>query len=102
MMDNEHEKVGFTAADLSFFALASVITNPPELSQIMPHFDRDRVPQDRILLRDELRKTVAGVHGLEIYRSHPVANKYKSHLSEDTVVMKPKILNRDITMREYI
>ena len=101
---SRYEKVGFTAADLSFCALASSIINPPELSRIMPQFDH-RVPKDLILLRDELRKTVAGVHVLEMYRSHRIGKECKSHdgsLCENAVLVEPKIVNRDVSMREYV
>jgi len=81
IMDTETKEVGFTAADLAFCSLASAAINPPELSQFNP-IEEDKIPPELLLLRDELRKTLAGQHVLEIYRER-----------RNNVV--PKVVNRD-------
>ena len=65
----EHgEEVGFTAADLAFAALSSIIIMPPELYCFMPVKDEE-LPRELLALRDELRLTLAGQHVLEMYKN---------------------------------
>jgi len=80
IMDSETEEVGFTAADLAFCALVSPLINPPEIKAFVP-VDDDEMPPELILLRDELRMTLAGQHVMDVYR------KYRK-----TVV--PKVVNK--------
>lgn len=68
IMDSEGEDVGFTAADLTFCAMASAVIHPPELKLFLPLEDHE-YPPELMSLRDELRMTVAGQHVLEIYKN---------------------------------
>ncbi len=87
LMDNDDEKVGFTAADLAFSALASPLIQPPELELIMPPLlenDDDKnkaAPKELLQLRDELRNTIAGKHVLEMYRTQRIYPKFRGLLS---------------------
>lgn len=71
----------FTAADLTFCALASPIISPPELQSFSP-FDRRRMPPEVVLLQDELRDSPAGKYVLGIYKSH-------------RSIVIPKVVNRN-------
>lgn len=86
LMDHHETKngdmvVGFTAADLTFAALASIIIMPPELHSFLPVEEED-LPGELLALRDELRSTLAGQHVLEMYR-------------DVRGVVVPKVVNRD-------
>jgi hypothetical protein len=87
LMDHHETKsngdmvVGFTAADLTFAALASIIIMPPELHSFLPVEEED-LPSELLALRDELRSTLAGQHVLEMYRNV-------------RGVVVPKVVNRD-------
>ncbi|GFH45937.1 hypothetical protein CTEN210_02411 [Chaetoceros tenuissimus] len=67
--DKTCENIGFTAADLTFASLASILIHPPELSHIVPIND-DKMPPELVKLKKELRRTLAGQHVLEMYRKH--------------------------------
>lgn len=81
IMTADEEVVGFTAADLAFASLSSIIIMPPELYSFMPVREED-LPSELIALRDELRSTLAGQHVLEMYRNV-------------RGVVVPKVVNRD-------
>lgn len=63
-----HQSVGFTAADLTFAALAGAIIMPPELKLLQ--LEEKDLPLKLIEVRDELRLTPAGKYCLFIYRKH--------------------------------
>jgi len=67
--DKTCDSVGFTAADLTFASLASILIHPPELSHVVPISD-DQMPPELVKLKKELRRTLAGQHVLEMYRKH--------------------------------
>lgn len=62
----------FTAADLTFAALASPLMRPPELKAFQ--CPDERLPPDVIGLIRELRNTKAGQHALQMYRDHRYPN----------------------------
>jgi len=90
LMDTESTKIGFTAADLTFCALAAPLIAPPEAALFTlasmtttQHTNTNAsnhndgvmrgdliLPKELLELRSELRSTVAGQHVLEIYRNH--------------------------------
>mmetsp|Transcript_14692 Transcript_14692/g.27613 ORF Transcript_14692/g.27613 Transcript_14692/m.27613 type:complete len:403 (-) Transcript_14692:4387-5595(-) len=74
--------VGFTAADLAFASLASIIIMPPELNAFMEVMKDEDLPHELVSLRDELRLTLAGQHVLEMYRNV-------------RGIVVPKVVNRD-------
>lgn len=58
----------FSAADLTFAALASPMLMPDELGVRALH--RDDLPDDLGAIVDRLRRTKAGEHALRVYRDH--------------------------------
>lgn len=70
--NNSHktiDNIGFTAADLTFASLASILIHPPELSNVVP-INNDQMPPELVKLKKDLRRTLAGQHVLEMYRKH--------------------------------
>ncbi len=57
----------FTAADLTFAALAAPLVHPPELDEVMPMADP---PPGLATLRDRVRATAAGAFALRMYAQH--------------------------------
>jgi glutathione S-transferase len=81
IMDTKDNKsYGFTAADLTFAALASILLCPPELETW--YVPRDQLPKEINDLAYELLETTAGKHALKIYKQHRCPN------GERVVVMK--------------
>jgi glutathione S-transferase len=72
IMDAPDKKYGFTAADLTFAALAYPYMWPPELSRF--YIDPSRLPPDYVEVAKQLQATRAGQHVLRMYAQHrPVA-----------------------------
>ena len=71
IFDSASRKLGFTAADLTFAALATPIVRPPEMDVLNggPKFE-SRWPEALNSLRDELRATPAGKHVMKMYHDH--------------------------------
>lgn len=82
LFEDKQYGVGFTAADLTFAALSSVLLCPKELAPLQ--LPENQTPKELCSLRDELRNTPAGKHALQMYEMH----RFKS--TERSVVM-PKI-----------
>lgn len=71
IFDSDARKLGFTAADISFAALAAPLIRPPEMDAMMGGSEyADKWPAKLNDLRDELRATVAGKHVLQMYKQH--------------------------------
>jgi glutathione S-transferase len=62
----------FTAADLTFAALASPLLRPPELQAFQG--PDENLPPDVMTFLRELRTTKAGQHALKMYREHRYPN----------------------------
>ncbi|MCE9571745.1 MAG: glutathione S-transferase family protein [Deltaproteobacteria bacterium] len=58
----------FTAADLTFAALAAPLIIPPQYAAYLPPLDR--MPQALLGIIDRLRATPAGAHALAMYTQH--------------------------------
>lgn len=58
----------FTAADLTFAALASPLIRPPEMSNFQCFVEA--LPEDVLALSQQLRETRAGQHVLKLYTKH--------------------------------
>ena len=84
-MDTREKSYGFTAADLSFAALASPLIRPPELANFAVP-DKE-LPPRLLEFADEMRATVAGQHVLKIYAKH--------RLTDGESVVTVKGVNRD-------
>jgi len=84
---------GFTSADLTFAALASLLLFPKELMpmQMQNKIDPNKqtplsysdnsvpsIPNKLLSLRDELRETLAGKHALKMYHKHRLATTLPS------------------------
>lgn len=68
ILDVKDKSYGFTAADLTFAALASPLLFPSELETwLVP---RDQLPKEINHLAYELMDTTAGKHALKIYKQH--------------------------------
>ena len=107
-------KVGFTAADLTFAALASPIIDPPELANTLykHHIDFDKdMPKELVDLKYELRQTLAGQHVLQMYKKHRLVplmdnnnddgggdSNMDMHTTEMMII--PKVVNRNQLSRE--
>jgi glutathione S-transferase len=63
----------FTAADLSFAALACPLIRPPEMSNFQ--CSNDALPEDVLQLSQQLRNTKAGQHVLNMYAKHRFIGK---------------------------
>jgi len=74
----------FTAADLTFAALSSPLSRPPEL-KIFQCPDND-LPHDILSLSEKLRNTKAGQHTLKMYRQHRQPNSHSSGSSSVRMV----------------
>ena len=68
LCDEKNRRAGFTAADLSFAALASPIIMPKELLSL--YDDHKKMPPRLLSLSKELRDTPAGQHVLTMYHKH--------------------------------
>lgn len=64
----------FTAADLAFASLAGPVLMPPEMRVFQPTTGGPGVPPALAALRDDLRETPAGMHGLRMYRKYRFAS----------------------------
>jgi len=99
LMDTDDRKVGFTAADLTFCALAAPLIGPPEVE----HWNDLMVTKEILNLRSELRETLAGRHVLEIYRKHRFGIRNIANNSfmidkdgkEKRKIVLPKTVTRD-------
>jgi glutathione S-transferase len=56
----------FSAADITFAALAAPVINPPEFSSLMPALEE--APQELATIINEFRLTPAGAFALRLYR----------------------------------
>ena len=59
----------FSAADLTFAALAAPIVVPPEYTVALPQPDADAPPEPRALI-ERAREHPAGAHALKMFRQH--------------------------------
>lgn len=79
LMDTKAKTYGFTAADLTFAALAYPIIRPLVMMDLC--VPNDQVPPTLLKLGDDLRETTAGKHVLNMYRLHrPVQNDGLVHI----------------------
>ena len=103
IMDTDDERVGFTAVDLTFAALAAPLIAPPEISPFME--TRDHVlPKELVDLKYELRATLAGKHVLEMYRKHRLSHeavvastliKQPTNDRKINRIVEPKVVGRN-------
>jgi glutathione S-transferase len=72
LMDDSNGKTyGFTAADLTFAALAYPILRPPEMRNWLP--EMTALPDEINKLTKDLAATKAGQHVLKVYKKHRTA-----------------------------
>ena len=90
LMDTDNESFGFTAADLTFAALAGPLILPPEMASFMNIKDH-QLPQALASLKNELQSTLAGQHVLEMYRKHRLLD----NTSKVKGIVVPKIVGRN-------
>lgn len=88
LMDTKTEKYGFTAADLTFSALAYPLVRPPQMKNIIV-LDDAAMPPTLVKLGDEMRATRAGQHALRMYADHRLGKD-----SDGLVVVKSIGRNR--------
>jgi hypothetical protein len=98
-MDTNDEKVGFTAADLTFASLAAPLIGPPEIAPFIEVKD-DRLPKELIDLKYELRGTLAGQHVLEMYRKHRLSGTTTG--TSTSTMVTPKVVLRDKVPRQGV
>ena len=87
LMDTKDKSYGFTAADLTFAALAQPYLNPPELSDV--GLAVDAWPSELRAMADELKATKAGAFALEIYRKHRPTVNGKAPLRTKEIHKRP-------------
>ena len=68
IMDTPTKSYGFTAIDLTFASLASVLIRPPELRAFQ--CETNQLPPHVVDFANELTSTEAGQHTLRMYREH--------------------------------
>ncbi len=92
LMDTDDYKFGFTAADLTFAAIASPLILPPELEPFLSTEDDKVLPKALVDLKYELRETLAGKHVLDMYEKHRLTDS--DSISSDAKVT-PKVVGRN-------
>lgn len=96
IFDSASRKLGFTAADLSFAALATPLIRPPELDVLYGGKEfESRWPGALNDLRDELRATPAGKHVLKMYDNHRFGVGRTSRPNNSRQVIIPKSIGRN-------
>lgn len=96
IFDSASHKLGFTAADLSFAALATPLIRPPELDTLYGGQEfESRWPGALNDLRDELRATPAGKHVLKMYHNHRFGVGRTSRPNKSGQVIIPKSIGRN-------
>jgi glutathione S-transferase len=73
IMDTKEKRYGFTAADLTFAALASPFVPVPERAEF--NFDEEVIPDKLRSVMKELLGTLAGQHVLRMYSKHRLTEK---------------------------
>jgi hypothetical protein len=68
LLDTKQKTYGFTAADLTFAALAYPLLRPAELAAWL--VEMEELPPEINAMTRELRATKAGQHALKIYAKH--------------------------------
>ena len=96
IFDSASRKLGFTAADLTFAALATPIVRPPEMDVLNggPKFE-SRWPEALNSLRDELRATPAGKHVMKMYHDHRFGVGRTARPNNSGQVIVPKSIYRN-------
>mmetsp|Transcript_28051 Transcript_28051/g.81086 ORF Transcript_28051/g.81086 Transcript_28051/m.81086 type:complete len:387 (+) Transcript_28051:85-1245(+) len=96
IFDSTSRKLGFTAADLTFAALATPLIRPPELDGLYggPKFET-RWPEALNSIRDELRATPAGKHALKMYHYHRFGVGRTARPNKSGQIIFPKSLRRN-------
>ena len=96
IFDSASRKLGFTAADLSFAALATPLIRPPELDVLYGGQEfESRWPGALNDLREELRATPAGKHVLKMYHNHRFGVGRSSRPNNSGQVIIPKSIGRN-------
>jgi glutathione S-transferase len=93
LMDTKDQSYGFTAADLTFAALAAPLIHPPELKSFIDVSDAE-LPKQILDLKYELRSTLAGQHVLEMYKKHRLGMNNLNQNNNNGVVV-PKVVGRN-------
>jgi len=71
IMDKKGQpSLGFTAADLTFAALAAPVIVPKQLGAVYPEEVLQKLPAPYQTLQNELRQTTAGKHVVNMYSKH--------------------------------
>ena len=82
----------FTAADLTFAALAAPVLFPPEYGFKLPPLDQ--LPKEITSIIQSLRETSAGAYGLRLYKDHRCGSKERIHLSQHPLSLGRQLINR--------
>ncbi len=90
LLDTKNQTFGFTAADLTFAALASPLILPPEIGYFMDVTDI-KYPKEIVDLKYELRGTLAGQHCLEMYKKHRLVCDQSNKIG----MVFPKVVGRN-------
>ena len=96
IFDSDSRKLGFTAADIAFAALASPLIRPPEMDAMMGGSKfADKWPETLDDLRNELRATPAGKHVLKMYKYHRFGVGRTPRTNDSGQVIIPKSVARN-------
>ena len=87
LLDKKNKSYGFTAADLTFAALASPLLRPKELANFS--CSDEKLPSIIVEFADELKETTAGKHVVKMYAEHRLPD------DEGPNVVTLKSVNRD-------
>lgn len=90
---SRNKSYGFTAADLTFAALASPLLRPPELAANFSCSD-DQLPKNLFEFANELKATTAGKHVLKMYAQYRLPTPTTSKNANSVVALKSVNRNR--------